>query len=159
MTEHSMDTPEIRPGEVTGPTPDRADAAITFIGRLRTPFLRREDCPRRGDAEAGPVCRVEVDAPFRPALQGLAAGMRLELLYWMHRARRDLLVQAPRQDPTPRGTFALRAPNRPNPIATSIVLLEAVTPDGLLVRGLDCLDGTPLVDIKPDFRRPDQAMG
>ncbi len=148
-----MDTPDIRPGEVTGPTPDRADAAITFIGRLRTPFARREDCPRRGDAETGPVCTVEVDPPLRPALQGLAPGMRLELLYWMHHARRDLLVQVPRRDPEPRGTFALRAPNRPNPIATSIVMVTAVTAEGLLVRGLDCLDGTPLVDIKPDFRR------
>lgn len=148
-----MDIPEIRPGEVTGPAPDRADAAIAFIGRLRTPFARREDCPRRGDAEAGPLCRVEVDPPFRPALLGLVPGMRLELLYWMHLARRDLLVQVPRRDPTPRGSFALRAPNRPNPIATSIVTLEAVTEEGLAVRGLDCLDGTPLVDIKPDFRR------
>lgn len=154
-----MDIPAIRPGEIAGPAPDRADATLTFIGRLRTPFQRREDCPRRGDADAGPVCTVDIDAPFRAALLGIAPGMRLELLYWMHLARRDLLVQVPRSNPIPRGSFALRAPNRPNPIATSIVVVTAVTEDGLRVRGLDCLDGTPLVDIKPDFRRPEAPAG
>jgi tRNA-Thr(GGU) m(6)t(6)A37 methyltransferase TsaA len=146
-----MDTPEIRPGEVTGPAPDRGDAALTFIGRIRTPFATRADCPRRGSLD-GPICRLEVDAPWRPALLGIEPGARIEVLYWMHLARRDLLVQVPRRDPEPRGTFALRAPNRPNPISTSIAVVEAVTEDGLLVRGLDCVDGTPLVDIKPDFR-------
>lgn len=147
-----MDTPETRPGEVVGTAPDRADATLAFIGRIRTPWTRREDCPRRGSPD-GPPCRIEIDAPWRPALLGLASGMRIEVLYWMHLARRDLLVQVPRRDPVPRGSFALRAPNRPNPVSTSIAVIEAVTADGLVVRGLDCVDGTPLIDLKPDFRR------
>lgn len=136
-----------RPGEVEGGAPDRADAAIAFIGRIRTPFAARADCPHRG-APDGPDCRIVVDEPWRPALRGIAPGDRLEVLYWMHLARRDLLVQAPRRR-APAGTFALRSPNRPNPIASSVVDVVAVAADGVTVRGLDCVDGTPLVDLKP----------
>ena len=67
----------------------------------------------------------------------------------MDRARRDLLVQAPRHRAGLAGTFALRSPMRPNPIATSIVAVVAIETNAILVRGPDCLDGTPLLDIKP----------
>ncbi len=140
-----------RPGEVEGGAPDRADATLAFIGRIRTPFATRADCPHRGHAD-GPECRIEIDAPWRPALEGIEPGSRLEVLYWMHLARRDLLVQAPKGRPAPLGTFALRSPNRPNPVATSEAEVVAVAPDSVTVRGLDCVDGTPLIDLKPARR-------
>lgn len=146
-----MDWHATRPGEVEGGATERADATLTFIGRIRTPFATRADCPRRGEPD-GPVCRIEIDAPWRPALRGLAGHGALEILYWMHLARRDLLVQAPKIAPEPLGAFALRSPNRPNPIATSVVTVVAIEPDAILVRGLDCVDGTPLVDLKPARR-------
>lgn len=152
-----MDWNAPRPGEVVGEAPQRADATLTFIGRIRTPFRTRSDCPRAGQPD-GPVCRIEVDAPWRPALLGLGELGWIEVLYWMHLARRDLLVQAPRSLPEPLGTFALRSPVRPNPIASSVVALLAVEADALLVRGLDCVDGTPLLDIKP-ARRADEPPG
>lgn len=137
-----------RPGEIVGDLPAAFDAGLYFIGRIRTPWANRADCPRRGDQD-GPVCRIEVDARWRPALMGLGGREFVQVLYFMHFARRDLLVQAPRSRPAPLGTFAVRSPVRPNPIASSVVRLEAVEPDGLLVRGLDCIDGTPLIDLKP----------
>lgn len=138
-----------RPGESEAPLPDRTDARLVFIGRIRTPFATRDQCPRQG-REDGPLCRVAIDEPWRPALQGIEAFQHLDLLYWMHEARRDLLTQSPRGGGT-LGTFALRSPVRPNPIALSRVKLEGVEDNGvLLVRGLDCLDGTPLLDIKPN---------
>ena len=146
-----MDWHATRPGEVEGGATERADATLTFLGRIHTPFATRADCPRRGEPD-GPVCRIEIDAPWRPALRGLAGQGALEILYWMHLARRDLLVQAPKTAPGPLGTFALRSPNRPNPIATSVVTVVAIEPDAILVRGLDCVDGTPLVDLKPARR-------
>ena len=146
-----MDAPPIRPGEVVGGAPERADASLIFIGRIRTPFHAREDCPRQGSTD-GPICRIEIDEPWHPAMQGLQTDTRLEILYWMDRARRDLLVQAPRHRAGLAGTFALRSPMRPNPIATSIVAVVAIESGAILVRGLDCLDGTPLLDIKP-YRR------
>jgi tRNA (Thr-GGU) A37 N-methylase len=73
----------------------------------------------------------------------------------MDKARRDLVVQAPRHYETQRGTFALRSPVRPNPIAASVVRLVRVDGTRLSVVGLDCLDGTPLLDIKPYFASTD----
>ena len=138
----------IRPGESATTLPDTADAEVYFIGRIRTPWPTRDLCPRRGDPE-GPECRIEVDARWLGALQGLAEHGHVQVLYWMHQARRDLLVQVPRSSGLPAGTFALRSPARPNPIASSIVALVSVDGGTLTVRGLDCVDGTPLVDLKP----------
>ena len=143
-----MDWQATRPGETSAPLPHRQDAHLVFIGRLRTPFASRDQCPRQGDAEDGPVCRVEIDEPWRAALAGIEGFAQLDLLYWMHQARRDLVTQTPRGG-QPLGTFALRSPVRPNPIAVSRVALLGVEDGALLVRGLDCLDGTPLLDVKP----------
>lgn len=144
-----MTTDATRPGEIEAPLPERADARLVFIGRIRTPFQSRDQCPRQGKPD-GPLCRVEVDAPWQPALKGLDRYNRVELLYWMHQARRDLILQSPKSDGATTGTFALRSPVRPNPIATSLCELVAVEEGALLVRGLDCVDGTPLLDLKPD---------
>ena len=140
---------EIRENEVTVPPVEATDAGLVFIGRIRTPWTNRADCPRQGRLD-GPLCRIEVFEPWVAALDGVAERERLEVLYWLDRARRDLVRQSPRHDGTTRGTFALRSPNRPNPIGTSSVLLVAVDGPVLSVRGLDCLDGTPLLDLKPD---------
>ena len=77
------------------------------------------------------------------------------VLYWMDKARRDLVVQAPRHYAEARGTFALRSPVRPNPIAASVVRLLHIDGNVLSVVGLDCLDNTPLLDIKPYFASTD----
>jgi tRNA (adenine37-N6)-methyltransferase len=98
----------------------------------------------------GPICRVEVFEPWAEALEGIDNYDSIELLYWLHRSRRDIVLQSPRSDGTTRGAFSLRSPVRPNPIGTSLVALVGVEGATLLVRGLDCLDGTPLIDIKPD---------
>jgi len=74
----------------------------------------------------------------------------LEVIYWLDRSRRNLVLQSPKHDGKTRGTFSLRSPVRPNPIGTSIVKLVGVEGSHVLVRGLDCLDETPLIDLKPD---------
>lgn len=140
---------EIRAGEVAVAPPDAQDAGLLFIGRIRTPWTNRLGCPRQGRLD-GPPCRIEVFAPWREALDGVTLYERLEVLYWLDRSRRDLVRQSPADDGTTRGTFSLRSPVRPNPIGTSIVRLIGVEDGVVHVRGLDCLDGTPLLDIKPD---------
>ncbi|MDF2116152.1 tRNA (N6-threonylcarbamoyladenosine(37)-N6)-methyltransferase TrmO [Roseiarcaceae bacterium H3SJ34-1] len=142
-------TTEIRPGESTVELPAETDAAIYFIGTIRTPWRTRRECPRRGDLN-GPVCTIEIAPPWRAALQGVGGHTHLQILYWMHEARRDLVLQSPRRNGEATGTFSLRSPNRPNPIASSLVVIEAVEADRILVRGLDCIDGTPLIDVKPE---------
>ncbi|MBL26067.1 MAG: tRNA (N6-threonylcarbamoyladenosine(37)-N6)-methyltransferase TrmO [Rhodospirillaceae bacterium] len=140
---------ELRSAEKAAELPDRRDAELIFIGRIRTPWTSRLDCPRQGRQD-GPECRIEIFAPWCDALQGIEVYERLEVLYWMHLSRRDLLLQSPRDNGEVRGTFALRSPVRPNPIGTAIVMLVSIEEAVLRVRGLDCLDGTPLIDIKPD---------
>jgi len=142
---------ELRPGEVTVEIPSNFDSGIYFIGRIHTPWAMRSDCPRRGDPERGPICRVEIDPPWQLALEGIDLHQQLQILYWMDQARRDLVKQSPRSDGITRGTFSLRSPVRPNPIASSTVSLVAIEGTELLVRGLDCLDGTPLIDVKPVY--------
>jgi tRNA-Thr(GGU) m(6)t(6)A37 methyltransferase TsaA len=142
------DDDPIRPGEASASLPGHGDEAVYFIGRIRTPWPTRESCPRRGDP-SGPECRIEVDPRWADALRGLSQHERLQILYWMHLSRRDLVLQTPRHTGRTTGTFALRSPVRPNPIASSIVDLVAVTGTTVTVRGLDCVDGTPLIDIKP----------
>lgn len=72
------------------------------------------------------------------------------MIYWLHLSRRDLVGQSPANDGTSRGTFSLRSPVRPNPLGTSVARLIGIEGATVLVRGLDCLDGTPLLDPKPD---------
>src|SRR5215470_12342021 len=140
---------EIRAGEVAIDPPAPTDAGLVFIGRIQTPWTDRLKTPRQGRAD-GPLCRIEVFEPWRAALDGVAQFARLEVLYWLHLSRRDLIMQSPASDGTSRGTFSLRSPVRPNPIGTSIARLVGIEGPTILVRGLDCLDGTPLLDLKPD---------
>lgn len=138
----------MRDGEVRSHAAPRLDAALQFIGTIETPWATRDVCPRQGDRDAGPLCRIGLEPQWEQALAGIDAHPLLQVLYWMHEARRDLLRLVPRGG-APRGPFALRAPTRPNPIASSVVTLVARHGCALDVRGLDCLDGTPLLDLKP----------
>ena len=140
---------EIRPGEVAVAPPASTDAGLEFIGRIHTPWSDRLTCPRQGRRD-GPVCRIELFAPWDEGLDGLADYESVEVLYWLDRSRRDLVRQSPKSDGTARGTFSLRSPVRPNPIGTSVVSLVGIEGAFVSVRGLDCLDGTPLIDLKPD---------
>jgi tRNA-Thr(GGU) m(6)t(6)A37 methyltransferase TsaA len=146
----------IREGEVAVVLPDQFDAHIYFIGRVRTPWTRREQCPKNA-RESDAVCTLEIDPRFAAALTGVETCTHLLVLYWMDKSRRDLVLQAPRHYGELRGSFALRSPARPNPIATSVARLVKVDGTRLSVVGLDCLDGTPLIDIKPYFASTDSV--
>jgi tRNA-Thr(GGU) m(6)t(6)A37 methyltransferase TsaA len=152
----------IRDGEVAIELPDAFDAGLYFIGRIRTPWTTREQCPKNG-RESDAVCTIELDQRYAAGLQHVETCSHLLVLYWMDKARRDLMLQVPRHYSEHRGTFALRSPVRPNPIAASIVRLDKVDGARLSVVGLDCLDGTPLLDIKPYFAStdavPDASVG
>ncbi len=158
----NVDESGIRAGEIAVDLPGYYDAGLYFIGRIRTPWTSREACPKNA-RESNAVCTIEVDPRWEQALAGIETCTHVLVLYWMDRARRDLVRQVPRHLGEPRGTFALRSPVRPNPIAASVARLERVDGCRLDVVGLDCLDGTPLVDLKPYFASvdavPDAVVG
>jgi tRNA-Thr(GGU) m(6)t(6)A37 methyltransferase TsaA len=139
---------DLRPGEIAINLPTHTDAAIYFIGAIRTPWKTRSECPKRGTTD-GPICTIDLDPRWQQGLTGIDAHARLQVLYWMHQSRRDVVLQMPLSTLKTSGVFALRSPLRPNPIASSIVVLEGVSGTALRVRGLDCIDGTPLIDLKP----------
>jgi tRNA-Thr(GGU) m(6)t(6)A37 methyltransferase TsaA len=143
------DINEIRAGEVAVAAPQARDAGLEFIGRIHTPWATRAETPRQG-REDGPVCRIEVFEPWVAALKGLETFETIQVLYWLYQSRRDLVTQSPRRNGSTTGTFALRSPVRPNPIGLSSVKLVGIEANIVSVRGLDCLDGTPLIDLKPD---------
>jgi tRNA-Thr(GGU) m(6)t(6)A37 methyltransferase TsaA len=162
MSDTKVASDDRREGEIAVELPPRFDASLYFIGRIRTPWKRREDCPKN-PRETSEECTIEIDQRWTEGLRGLENYSHVVVLYWMDRARRDLIVQAPRHAPEPRGTFALRSPVRPNPIAISVVRLVHIDGNKFAVVGLDCLDNTPLLDIKPYFAStdslPDASFG
>ncbi|CAN1577778.1 COG1720 Uncharacterized conserved protein [Paracoccaceae bacterium] len=145
---------DIRPGEVTldRDLVPQGDMTLKAIGRIRSPWSKG-NCPknlREARAQRGGFS-IEIDAPYRPGLAGLTAGGAIVVLYWMDAARRDLIVQSPAHRDGPVGTFALRSPARPNPIAMAVVhLLEIDVTKGVLqIDAIDAFEGTPVLDIKP----------
>lgn len=146
----------IREGEVAVELPPQPDAGVYFIGRIRTPWKERKDCPKNA-RESDAVCTVELDLRFADGLKDAETCSHLVLLYWMDKSPRNLVRQVPGHYGVQRGTFALRSPARPNPIAMSVVKLLRVEGNRLSVIGLDCLDGTPLLDIKPYFASTDSV--
>jgi tRNA-Thr(GGU) m(6)t(6)A37 methyltransferase TsaA len=144
----------IREGEKAVELPAKTNAGVYFIGRIRTPWKERKDCPKNA-RESDAVCTIEIDPRFHEGLKDVETCSHLVLLYWMDRSPRNLVLQVPGHYGTQHGTFALRSPARPNPIAMSVVRLLRVEDGKLVVSGLDCLDGTPLLDIKPYFASTD----
>jgi tRNA-Thr(GGU) m(6)t(6)A37 methyltransferase TsaA len=102
--------------------------------------------------------RVVVHEDYRDGLVGLGAYTHVIILTWLHRSARDLIVQQPRHATEPRGTFALRSPVRPNPVGLHVARLVSVdeAEGRLVLEGLDVLDGTPVIDIKPYFASSDR---
>jgi len=146
----------LRDGEIAVSLPERFDASLFYIGRVRTPWKRREDCPKN-PRETDAACTIVLDPRWTDGLRGLESVSHLVVLYWMDRARRDLVLQMPHHYAEGRGTFALRSPVRPNPIAVSVARLVRIEGNRLTVIGLDCIDNTPLLDLKPYFPSTDSV--
>ena len=88
---------EIREGELAVDMPAPRDAGLVFIGRIRTPWTSRLETPRQGRHD-GPVCRLEIFEPWVPAIKGVDFYSNLEVIYWLHQSRRDLVLQSPKNN-------------------------------------------------------------
>ena len=155
-------TTQQRDGEVALPFDPAAlpgDGSVVFIGRVRSPWTDRADCPKNMAAarETGRPASVEIDEAYRAGLAGLENVTHVVLLTWLDRAGRNLIVQKPRHAATVRGTFALRSPVRPNPIGLHVVRLAGLDLEAGVLRleAIDVLDCTPVIDIKPYYASTD----
>jgi tRNA-Thr(GGU) m(6)t(6)A37 methyltransferase TsaA len=120
------------------------------IGHVRSPLTDPATAPKQGD-EGAPDAWLVLDPEVAEGARDLAVGADVFVLTWLHRARRDVLAVHPRDDPrTPEtGVFSTRSQDRPNPIGLHRVTIAAVDGLRLLARGLEAVDGTPIVDVKP----------
>lgn len=116
---------------------------LKFIGRIHTPYEHVDQCPNNIEFD-GPMSEIKLDDQYKDGLNGLNIGERILVLYWLGNVDYSESFQG-----GDKGTFALRAPNRPNPIGAAIVPIEKMNNGSLFVRGLDCLNNTALLDIKP----------
>jgi tRNA-Thr(GGU) m(6)t(6)A37 methyltransferase TsaA len=121
------------------------------IGYVRSPYRERRDAPRQGRLSDA-VSEIVIDPAYEPGLFRVAEKTHLFILCWFDRADRERLRVMPPKNPVEHGVFATRSPDRPNPVSLSVVDLLRVEGCVLSVRGLDALDGTPVIDIKPFAR-------
>jgi tRNA-Thr(GGU) m(6)t(6)A37 methyltransferase TsaA len=121
------------------------------IGYVRSIIKQRSDAPRQG-WEGAPDARLEIDTAFIECLDGIESDQDIWIFTWLHEAQRSVLKVHPRGDGLSplTGVFATRSPDRPNPIGLHRAKVLSV--DGerwLSVQGLEAIDGTPILDIKP----------
>ena len=132
------------------------------IGAIRTPFDSPDGMPIQPVGAGSVTGTVEGEEQYADGLADLAGFSHCILLYHFHASGDDAPLQVePFLDDERRGVFSTRAPQRPNPIGLSVVAIESVTGRELTVRGIDVVDGTPLLDIKPfvpEFDTPSEAQ-
>ena len=123
---------------------------LRAIGTVESPLVDRDLAPKQGD-EGAPDAWLQIDPSVTVGLRDLMPGMEILVLTWLDRARRDVLVVHPRDDPAnpEQGVFGTRSADRPNPIGVHRVTIVAIEDTRIRVQNLEALDGTPVVDIKP----------
>jgi len=129
------------------------------IGVIHSPFTDAKSMPIQPVSENSAAGSIEVFSEFAAGLKDLEGFSHILLLYHFHRSRSYSLAVTPFLDTEPRGLFATRAPNRPNPIGISLVRLARIEGSHLQVENIDVIDGTPLLDIKPHVPDFDCAPG
>ena len=130
------------------------DFIVRPIGRVESPLVSTADAPRQGD-EGAPEAYLLLDSDVQAALNGIATGADLIVLTWLHQADRSILTVHPRGDANrpEQGVFSTRSASRPNPIGLHRVRVLGIDEVRLHVSGLEAIDGTPIIDLKPILGR------
>jgi tRNA-Thr(GGU) m(6)t(6)A37 methyltransferase TsaA len=128
------------------------DFELKPIGRVESPLTDGAEAPKQG-TEGGPDAWIAFEPGVREALQDLRPGDRVIVLTWLDRARREVLRVHPRDDASNplRGVFSTRSQDRPNPIGLHPVEVLEIDGERVKVSDLEALDGTPVVDVKPQL--------
>lgn len=118
------------------------------IGVIHSPYKSKEDAPFQGRFSEETM-ELEIYPEYADGLKDVEDATHLIILYWLDRAQRDILQTKTPHDAEVHGVFACRSPSRPNPIAFCVAELLERKGNRLMVRGLEALDGSRLIDIKP----------
>ena len=130
----------------------RVDYNLVPIGFVESTIKDRMKAPSQGD-EGGVDAWIRFDRNFRDGIDGMKEGDSIIVFTWFHQSRRDVLKLHPRWDPrTPlTGVFSTRSPDRPNPIGMHPVTIIEIHEGRIKVGPLEAIDGTPVIDIKPEL--------
>ncbi len=125
-------------------------AELVFVGHIKTPYQTTAECPGQARPENG-TSQIIVDEKYASAINGLKVGAHVQVLYWLDQADRSVLKTVPKWSEAneERGVFSIRSPARPNPIGLSTVEILSIDKTIMTVTAMDCIDGTPLLDLKP----------
>jgi tRNA-Thr(GGU) m(6)t(6)A37 methyltransferase TsaA len=123
---------------------------IRPIGHVASPLVDRTKAPKQG-RDGAPEAWLVLDPEMLPGLRDLVVGAEVLVLTWLHQAERDVLVVHPRDDPNNplTGVFSTRSADRPNPIGLHRARIVAIDGTHIRVQGMEAVDGTPIVDVKP----------
>jgi tRNA-Thr(GGU) m(6)t(6)A37 methyltransferase TsaA len=123
---------------------------VTVIGHVRSSLMDRKDAPRQSWKDA-PQASIDILPQFAESLDGLEAGQQIWLLTWLHQSERNTLKVRPGHDPNNpiQGVFATRSPDRPTPVGLHRVRIVAIAGQRIDVDGLEAINDTPVIDIKP----------
>ncbi|MBN2352637.1 MAG: tRNA (N6-threonylcarbamoyladenosine(37)-N6)-methyltransferase TrmO [Spirochaetales bacterium] len=134
------------------------DMVLTPVGAAHTPYRDADRAPFQGRFSEA-TAEIEIFGEYAEALLDVEKSTHLYVLYWAHLADRGVLTTATPWGPEPRGVFACRSPARPNPINVCVVELMERKGNRLTVRGLDALDGSLVLDVKPYGASIDSVPG
>ena len=126
---------------------------LRAIGVIRSTLVSRAEAPRQG-REGAPDAWLEIRPSLAEGLDGIAVGDEILVVTWLHQARREVLRVRPRDDMRRplTGVFATRSPDRPNPLGLHPVTVKAIAGTRLRIGPIEAIDGTPVVDLKPQWR-------
>lgn len=132
--------------------PKQPTPLLRPIGIVHSPITDRHNAPKQGN-DGAPDVWLEIRSFALKAVRDLRVGDEIIVLTWFHRARRNVYEVHPRSDPRRRltGVFATRSPDRPNPIGLHRVTVRAIHNNRLLIGPMEAIDGTPVIDIKPEL--------
>jgi tRNA-Thr(GGU) m(6)t(6)A37 methyltransferase TsaA len=125
-------------------------ASLSFIGKIHSELKQLEDCPLQ-ESENAPEAFIEIFPEFLAGIKNVEVGSEVLLLTWLHKADRSIIECVPRKnyDAPKIGVFSTRSPDRPNPIGVHTAKVLSISGNRLKLSGLEVLDQTPLIDIKP----------
>ncbi len=125
---------------------------LKIIGVVHSPYKTTADAPFQGNDK---ISKIEISKEYEGGLKDIGGFTHLHVFYWLHKSKGfSLLVTTP-WDAISHGLFTTRSPHRPNPIGHAVVELIEQKDNILSVRGLDAIEGTPVMDIKPYIKKLD----
>ncbi len=132
------------------------EIVLKTIGIIKSPYKTISDAPRQGRL-VQTIGTIEIFPEFNEGLKDIEKRSHVILIYWLHQANRNTLVTPTPDSNIPMGVFSIRSPSRPNPLGICTTELIERKGNMLIVKGIDAIDGTPLVDIKPYIPKLDEV--